>query len=329
MSTLFPLIPGPAAAAAAVANGAESSLLLKQQGKEQQQDIQEASSAVVVTTPAEDEHVNKGKDESTKKKKKRKTKASLSSSSSASDDSTGEDGSSSSNKRSPQYSILKPETVTPTRACLHSPFDSDPGELSAASASAANKKTTTTKKKAAPRKKKAVPNKKKAAPNKKGKSKTKAIPFDQRRGRNFDAATTDCLSEAISKTKAWKELKAYCLKHPHLDCPILSATMSKSLTKVLVIICKHFPGNNHFDEMTKDGLLWLTKNGYFGELCLRFLTSTINNMIVDTDDIEGDCRDNIAFMDINMCPAPNNCGGDHNHLALQVLTTDVLVEVLT
>ena len=143
-------------------------------------------------------------------------------------------------------------------------------------------------------KKKAVTKKQVASKKKKGSKKKKAptaIPFAQREGRNFDAATTDCLSEDISKTKAWKELKAYCLKHPHLNCPILPATMSKSLTKVLVIICKHFPGDDHFDdEMTEDGLLWLTKKGYFGELCLRFFTSTINNMIVDTDDIEGDCR---------------------------------------
>ena len=33
-------------------------------------------------------------------------------------------------------------------------------------------------------------------------------------------------------------------------------------------------------------------------------------------------------IDINMCPAPNKCSGDHNHEALQELTTDVLVEVL-
>ena len=185
------------------------------------------------------------------------------------------------------------------------------------------------KKTAAPNKKKAV-TKKKAAPNKK-KKKAKVITLDQRRGRNFDAATTNCLSLPISKTEAWKELTAYCHKHTNLDCTILPATMSKSLMKVLVIICKYFPGDNHFDdEMTEDGLLWLTKKGYFGELCLRFLTltSTINNMIVDTDDIEDDCRDNIAFTDINMCPAPSNCGCDHNHPALQALTTDVLVEVL-
>ena len=80
--------------------------------------------------------------------------------------------------------------------------------------------------------------------------------------------------------------------------------------------------------MTEDGLLWLTEKGYYGEICLCFLTSTINNMIDDTNGIEGDCRDNIAFTDINMCPAPNKCGGDHNHPALQALTTDALVEVL-
>ena len=91
--------------------------------------------------------------------------------------------------------------------------------------------------------------------NKNRKKKTKAIPLNERKGRNFDAARTDCLSLAVSEKKAWKKLKAYCHKDPHLDCPILPATMSKSLPKVLVIICKHFPGDNHFDEMTEDGLL--------------------------------------------------------------------------
>ena len=70
--------------------------------------------------------------------------------------------------------------------------------------------------------------------------------------------------------------------------------------------------------------------GYLGEICLRFLTSTINRTIYHTEDedIQGDCRDSIAFTDINMCPAPNKCGGDHNHEALQALTEDVLVEIL-
>ena len=80
--------------------------------------------------------------------------------------------------------------------------------------------------------------------------------------------------------------------------------------------------------MTEDGLLWLTEKGYYGEICLRFLSSTINNMIDHTNGIEGDCMDNIAFTDINMCPAPNNCGGDHNHPALQALTEDVLIETI-
>ena len=51
-------------------------------------------------------------------------------------------------------------------------------------------------------------------------------------------------------------------------------------------------------------------------------------MIDDTNGIEGDCMDNIAFTDINMCRAPNNSGGDHNHEALQALTEDVLIETI-
>ena len=29
-----------------------------------------------------------------------------------------------------------------------------------------------------------------------------------------------------------------------------------------------------------------------------------------------------------MCPAPNKCGGDHNHPKLQALTEDVLIETI-
>lgn len=80
-----------------------------------------------------------------------------------------------------------------------------------------------------------------------------------------------------------------------------------------------------FDDITEEGLLW---NEFLGEICLCFLTSTINRTIHYTKDILGVSRDNIAFTDINMCPASNNYGGDHNHEALQELTIDVLVEVL-
>ena len=55
------------------------------------------------------------------------------------------------------------------------------------------------------------------------KRKKKIIRFlDQRIGRkNFDAATTDCLSLAVSEKKAWKDLVEYCRVHVNLDCPIL------------------------------------------------------------------------------------------------------------
>ena len=104
--------------------------------------------------------------------------------------------------------------------------------------------------------------------------------------------------------------------------------MGNTLEEVLVILCLNFPGDNHFDEMGEKGLLWLTQNGYLGEICLCFLPSTINCAIHHTKDLQGDCRDSIAFTDINMCPAPSKCGGDHNHEALQALTEDVLVEIL-
>ena len=95
-------------------------------------------------------------------------------------------------------------------------------------------------------------------PRGKGKGKESEIPFPQREGRNFDAATPDCLSLAVSEKKAWKNLTAYCCNHPNLDCPILPATMSKSLPKVRVIFCLHYPGDKHIDEMIEAGLLWLT-----------------------------------------------------------------------
>ena len=83
-----------------------------------------------------------------------------------------------------------------------------------------------------PPNKKTAPNKKKAVPNKKYKNrkkKTKAISFNEQKGRNFDAARTDCLSLAVSEKKAWTNLTAYCHEDPHLDCPILPSTLSKSL----------------------------------------------------------------------------------------------------
>jgi hypothetical protein len=161
------------------------------------------------------------------------------------------------------------------------------------------------------------------------KRKKKIIRFlDQRIGRNFDAATTDCLSLAVSETEAWKELIEYCSDRLNLDCPILPASSSSTLQEVKVIICKHFPGDNHFDEMTEDRSLWLTKDGYLGEICFCFLTSTINCTIYHTKDIQGNYRDSIAFTDINMCSAPNKCGGDHNHPKLQALTADVLIKTI-
>ena len=130
---------------------------------------------------------------------------------------------------------------------------------------APNKKKAAIKKKAVPNKKKAVPNKKKASSKKKAtaipisrsnllrlprgaRNKLSKIPFAQREGRNFDAATTDCLSLAVSEKKAWKNLTAYCCNHPNLDCPIPPATMSKSLPKVRVIFCLHYPGDKHIDN---------------------------------------------------------------------------------
>ena len=82
--------------------------------------------------------------------------------------------------------------------------------------------------------------------------------------------------------------------------------------------------------MPEDGLAWLTHNHneFFGEVCLCFLTSTINCTIHYTKDIKGDSRNSIVFTTINMCRGSNNCGCDHNHLKLQAVTEDVLVEVL-
>ena len=80
--------------------------------------------------------------------------------------------------------------------------------------------------------------------------------------------------------------------------------------------------------MGEKGLLWLSQNGYLGEICLCFLPSTINCTIHYTKDLQGDCRDSIAFTDINMCSAPNKCGGDHNHPKLQALTADVLIKTI-
>ena len=58
-----------------------------------------------------------------------------------------------------------------------------------------------------------------------GRGKVSEIPFPQLKGRNFDAATTNCLSQSILKTKAWKELTDYCHDHFNLGCPILSTTV--------------------------------------------------------------------------------------------------------
>ena len=81
----------------------------------------------------------------------------------------------------------------------------------------------------------------------------------------------------------------YCSDHDNLDCSILPASLlSSTLQDIKVIICKHFPGDNHFDEMAEDGLVWLTRNRYIdiGDICLCFLTSTINGIIHHTKDIQ-------------------------------------------
>ena len=72
------------------------------------------------------------------------------------------------------------------------------------------------------------------------------------------------------KLKLGKNSQSIVIKTPILIVPFYwPATLSKSLTDILVIICKHFPGDNHFDEMREKGLLWLTRNGYLvGEICL-------------------------------------------------------------
>ena len=64
------------------------------------------------------------------------------------------------------------------------------------------------------------------------KGKVSEIPYSQQEGRNFDSAATNCLSLAVSETEAWKKLTVYYHKDPHLDCPILPATLSKSLMHV-------------------------------------------------------------------------------------------------
>ena len=132
------------------------------------------------------------------------------------------------------------------------------------------------------------------------------------------------------KTEAWKELIEYCMSCTSQSwlSHLIPASLGNNLEEIEVIICKDFPGYNHFDEMREKGLLWLTQNGYIGEICLLFLTSTVNPTIHHTKDIQGDCRDSITYTNINMCPAPNKCGGDHNQSKLQALTEDVLVEVL-
>ena len=119
----------------------------------------------------------------------------------------------------------------------------------------------------------------------KRKSKKLLVPFCQRKGRNFVATTCDCLSLAVSKTNPWKRLETYSCNHCNLDCPILPATLGKSLDNITFIIIKKFPGDTNLERTTQCGLLWLTSNGYFGEICLRFLESTINNIIYRTKGI--------------------------------------------
>ena len=61
----------------------------------------------------------------------------------------------------------------------------------------------------------------------------------------------------FQKKKAWKNLTAYYHEDPHLDCPILPATLSNTLEEVLFIFCLYYPGDNNFDEMTeRKRILW-------------------------------------------------------------------------
>ena len=149
-------------------------------------------------------------------------------------------------------------------------------------------------------------------------------------GRNFDAAGTNCLSFAVSEKKAWKNLTAYCHEDPHLNCPILPATLSKSLMDIPVIICKHFPGDKYFDKMTEeDGLLWLTKMDILVKFVFFFLhpLSTVPFIILKTfKEIAG----TVFLLPISTCVRlnPNKCGGDLNHPKLQALTEDVLIETI-
>lgn len=91
----------------------------------------------------------------------------------------------------------------------------------------------------------------------KRKSKKLLVPFCQRKGRNFVATTCDCLSLAVSKTNPWKRLETYSCNYCNLNCPILPATLGKSLDNITFIIIKKFPGDTNFERTTQGGLLWL------------------------------------------------------------------------
>ena len=76
----------------------------------------------------------------------------------------------------------------------------------------------------------------------------------------------NCLSLAILNSDAWNKLLVYCHNHPNLNCPILPAFLDMSLDYINFIVIKHFPGDTNFDKMTQVRLLWLTLNGFFGEV---------------------------------------------------------------
>ena len=59
-----------------------------------------------------------------------------------------------------------------------------------------------------------------------------------------------------------------------------------SLDYINFIVIKHFPGDTNFDKTTQVRLLWLTLNGFFGEVCLCFLESTTNRTIYHTEGIK-------------------------------------------
>ena len=62
---------------------------------------------------------------------------------------------------------------------------------------------------------------------------------------------------------------------------------------------------------------------------LLLLLSMVSFIIQKTFKIQGKSQNSLAFTNINMCPAPKDCSGDHNnHPALQALTMDVLIATI-